>query len=504
MKKYNVFKILGIVIALTILLSYFIPQTTVNYGSVAKGDINPVSIIDTFSNSITSFNVFISQFIFILICAVFYGILHKTGEYEKVVNQTAVINENNKGLFVVISVLTLGIITAAIGDIFPMLIFVPFVMAVAVKLGYKKVSAIAMSVGAILIGSTGSLYTNITNQMLSTKPETYLIYKIIILVVGLVSLIGFILVFTKPEDTKLTVSKENGKVPIIISFISILLFTILGMLPWNGFFKLDLFEDLFKDITAFKVGKISLYNAFVGNSVSAFGTWQLFDIFVLIAIVSVLLVITYKIKFDDFLELSAKAVKKALPYALIIIIANIVLVNVYSSGWITTLISALAGKKFNLFTAIGSAFISGIVYPDYSYGLQFTVSTIMYTISGSKKYYDILAIAYQAIYSAALLISPTSVLVLIALHYSDVKYTEWIKYIWKYFLILFASLVIVLFVAKYGFTVSSILCLIIVLAVSTLLVVRRINNVKSTMPKKEVKVEKKETKKTTKKVSKKK
>ena len=505
MKKYNTFKVLGFVALVTILLSYFIPQTTVNYGTVTKGGLNPISIIDTLSNSITSFNVFISQFIFILAIAVFYGILNKTGKYESVVNKIANTFNNNKGVYVVINVLVFGIVTAVIGDIVPMLVFVPLAISVAKKLGYDSKAAIASSIAAILIGSAGSLYTNITNQMLSTTVETYLIYKIIIALVGLVSLIAFILVFNKPSETKEN-KVEEKTLPIIISFILILVFIILGMTPWNTYFKFDGFEKLFQDIIEFKVGSktngVSLFGAIVGNSLSAWGTWQLFDVLVLIAVFSVVNLVIYKIKINDFLETAAKYIKKAMPYAFIIVLANIILVNVYSSGWFYTIVTSLAGKKFNLYAGSLTSAIAAVVYPDYSYGLQFTISTIIYTLTKSTNYYEILALSFQAIYSLMLLVSPTSILLLIGLRYTNTRFVEWIKYIWKYFLVLFITTITILFIAKYGFNISSIVVLIIVIVLIILLVVRRINSTQVEMTKKTVKKETKKVKKSNKKSTK--
>lgn len=487
MKKYNVYKVIGIVIALSIILSYFIPQTTVNYGTVTKGGLNPVSLIDTLSNSITSFNVFISQFIFILAIGVFYGILNKTGKYESVVNKIANTFNNNKGVYVVINVLVFGIVTAVIGDIIPMLVFVPLAISVAKKLGYDSKAAIASSIGAILIGNAGSLYTNITNQMLSTTIETNLIYKIIIALVGLVSLIAFVLVFNKPSETKEN-KVEEKTLPIIISLTLILIFIILGMTPWNGYFKFTGFEDLFQTIIDFKVGGktngVSLFGAIVGNSVSAWGTWQLFDVLTLVGVFSVVNLIVYKIKINEFLETAANSLKKALPYAFILVLANIVLVNVYSSGWFYTIVNGLAGKKFNLYAGSLTSAIAAIVYPDYSYGLQFTISTIIYTLTKSTNYYEVLALSFQAIYSLILLVSPTSVLLLIGLRYTNTRFIDWIKYIWKYFLILFITTITILFVSKYGFNISSIVVLIALLVVVILLVVKRINNTQNEITKK--------------------
>ena len=60
MKKYNLFKILGIVILFTIIISYFVPGTDISYGEAMKGSINPVTLTDTFFNGLTSLSVFVT------------------------------------------------------------------------------------------------------------------------------------------------------------------------------------------------------------------------------------------------------------------------------------------------------------------------------------------------------------------------------------------------------------------------------------------------------------
>ena len=109
MKKYNIFKVLLLVLAAAIIVSFLIPSSTIGYytSGIEKGTINPINFVDSISNGLTSFSVFISAFIFILSIGVFYAVLKKTGKYEAVINNTAVKFQKKKGLFLVISILCL-------------------------------------------------------------------------------------------------------------------------------------------------------------------------------------------------------------------------------------------------------------------------------------------------------------------------------------------------------------------------------------------------------------
>ena len=111
---------------------------------------------------------------------------------------------------------------------------------------------------------------------------------------------------------------------------------------------------------------------------------------------------------------------------MIVILANLVLVGVYNSGFYTTIITSIAGMTDKVLSGTTLSALSSVVYPDYTYATQFTLSTITYTITDTK-FYLVLAVIFQVIYSLFLLISPTSILVLLGLQRENVSYKEAIK-----------------------------------------------------------------------------
>lgn len=482
MKKYNVFKVLSIAILTTILLSFLIPSTTFDgYGSVNKGNINPVGFIDTFANSITSFSVFLNAFVFILCVGVFYGILCKTGKYDNVITNTAAKFENNKTVFVIISILTFGILSAILGNVYPMLILVPAFIGILRKLGYDKLSSISSTIGAIIVGSAGSLFTNYSNQILGSTVSDNILIKVIMIIISLVSLIVFTLVFAKkPENTKLEKKIIKNSTHISVIFDIILAFILLGMIPWNSYFGFEGFSKFYETLTKFEVFGVSPFKALVSATMAAFGEWTLFDVSVVVLIASLIIALINKIKMDDLFETVAASLKKTLPYALIVIIANIVLVNVYTSGLFYTIIVSASELKDKLFSGTLVSALSALVYPDYMYASQFALSSFTAVVTDTK-FLVILAVIFQAIYSVFLLISPTSVLVLLGLQYTGVSFKEWFKYICKYFLVLFGLLFVALIAlsSKYVSALSFILLAIIIVLFILLIVLsnRKNNNI---------------------------
>ncbi len=512
MKKYNVFKVLIIALLAAILVSFFIPQSTISYSGIEKGEVNPITFIDTLSNGLTSISVFVESFVYILMIGVFYAVLKKTGKYEKVLNNTVAKFSNKRKAFVIISVLTFGLLTAIIGNVMPMLIFVPAFIDMAKKLGYDSKKAILTTVGATIIGSAGSLYTNYANQILALKVSSNIIPKIIILVISLAALILFIILGNKKKEVKIEKEEVKKGLPIIIAFDVVLLLIILGMVPWKAYFGFEGFEKFHETLIGFKVLKVSLFEAVLGKTLLAFGSWTLYSLSALLMVVSLVLAIIYRIKVDGLFESISNGIKKSFPYALIYIIANVILVSVYNSGFYITVISSVAKMKDSILSSSTISALSSLVYPDYSYASQFTLSTIATVISNTA-IFAVLGVLFQAIYSLMLLISPTSILLLMALKYEDVRYKDWVKYIYKFVLglLIIYFMIVMIIGGKFVRTISYVVLAVLIVILVLFFALGRgkkieitIKETKNEEKKEEVKELKKEEKKTTaKKVSKK-
>lgn len=494
MKKYNVYKIISISVIVTILLSFIIPSTTFDsYGNATTSNINPISLIDTFANGITSFSVFLSTFVFILCIGIFYGVLVKTGKYETVINNTAYKFKDKKSTFVIISTLILGIMSAIIGNYFAMLIFVPVFIGILRKLGYDRFTSILATIGSIILGSVGSLYTIYANQILGSTIMDSILFKVIISLVSLISIIIFILVFKKPEEIKLEKQEVKKCAHISIIFDIILVLLILGMVPWAEYFGFDGFTKFNESLLEFEVFGVSPYKAFIGSTMAPFGSFTLFDLSVVILLASVIVTLANRTKLNDFMQTLAISLKRALPYALIVILVNVVLVNIYSSGLFYTLVISITKLIDKLFAGSLISALASLAYPDHMYASQFTLSTVTATIT-DKKFLVLLSVIFQAIYSLFLLVSPTSVLILLGLQYTNTSYKEWIKYIGKYFLVLFAILFISLMIISGDFLSTYSIVLLIAIIVLAIVLIFISKNKEEVATKTEVKEEVKEIK----------
>ena len=496
MKKYNIFKVLTIVILLSVVLSYFIPGSSIGYAGVEKGTILPVTFANLFSNGITTVNALITTIIFVLVIGVFYSVLKKTERYETLVENTASVFDTNRAVFIVITVFGLGLVTLFTGELLAVLVFVPFLIDVLIKLGFNKYSGILATIGSMLLGYSGSTYTYYINQYLSLTTKDNFTTKITLALVGLVSIVAFILVFNKNKKLNGEIRKSTMKkmIPLYVTFILLFVFVVLGFINWKGYFGFSGFEDFYENLREAKVAKVSVIDAILGTSVAAFGTWQVYNYATLLLFTTIVLALIYRIKINDFFGTVGEGLKKAFPYAVVVTLANLVLVNVYSSGIFYTISTALNGKKIDLFTGSITSAIASVMYPDAGYATQFTLTSLMGT--AAKGYESLFAVTFQAIYSMFLLISPTSILVLFALRKTDTRYIEWIKYIGKYFLVLLLAYLMIIACFFGAFNVSIIVTMIVIfLAVVILIVMKKIvkKEVKEAVA--EVKEEKKTNKK---------
>ena len=512
MKKHNIFKVLTIVILLSMVLSYFIPSSSIGYAGIDKGTILPVTFANMFSNSITTINALATTITFVLAVGVFYFILKKTGRYETLVDNTASVFDKNRGLFIVITVFCLGLVALFTGEILPMIIFVPFLMDVLERLNFGKLSGILATVGSVILGFAGSSYTYYINQYLSLTTKDNFAAKLTIGLVGLVSIVAFILVFNKNKKLNGEVRKSTMKkmIPLYVTFILLFVFVVLGFVNWKAYFGFEGFEEFYNNLREIEIKKVSIFDAILGSSVAPFGTWQIYNLSTLLMFATLVLTLIYRLRVNDFFDAIAEGLKKAFPYAVIVTLANLVLVNVYSSGIFYTLSMALTSKNIDLFTGSMTSILASIMYPDYGYAAQFTLTSL--TGTSATGFEGLFAVTFQAIYSLFLLISPTSILLLFALRKTDTRYIEWIKYIGKYFLVLLFTYLLVIACFLKGFNQSTIIFMVAIVVLFAFIIVAT-KSKKSKVETKEVKEEKKEepkkvvkkapAKKTTKKVNKK-
>src|SRR5574344_258659 len=124
MKKYNLFKILGIVILVYFLLTWIISASYYSGGLQELGKYQ-MSIPMLWQLPIQTLGYFSSTFLFILAVGGFYGVLEVTGVYRKVLDKLADKASKHKLVWLLVIMFVVAAISSVIGLELGMFLFFP-------------------------------------------------------------------------------------------------------------------------------------------------------------------------------------------------------------------------------------------------------------------------------------------------------------------------------------------------------------------------------------------
>jgi len=241
------------------------------------------------------------------------------------------------------------------------------------------------------------------------------------------------------------VGSQHKVWPFTLFFTLMFVLLVLAFINWNeGGFGIKLFDDVTKSVTEFKLFKFAIFGKLFGTT-NAFGTWNVMDLFVPMALVILLLSIIYKVKFDDICDGFVAGVKKAAGPSLVIILLYTVLVITTYHPFQTTLYKAfldISKTHLNIITTMIVTLLAAIFNVDALYSFQ---ALLPYYVSVVTKVdnYALTGIIAQSMYGFALLFAPTSFILMSVLAYLKVSYCEWLKAVWKLLLELFVTLLVV-------------------------------------------------------------
>lgn len=479
MKKSNLFKAVGIVILSYVLLSWIIP--IVNSIGGFKWDVShQLGFVSTAFNVLNSLPTFIPVVTFVLLVGAFYGVLKTTGAYDKIIDLFSSKVVGREKLLLIIIIVIMALISSLVGLDLGLLIVFPIIIGLLIKIGYDKMVALSATLGATIIGMYGATFSTslygVNNQILGIKTFNQIVPKVIFLVLGVVALIVFVLMYckknalpvaNKDSAREVTISSkkhdkvkkssvkkaksfnkilkvrkekgERGAVPALVVIGLMLLIAILGTTNWSGLIGADnWFATAHNAWTGFTIGKFDILNKlFASDNIGAFGTWaeptlryQVYSILLIYAMI--LISLLYRTKLDDAFNGFVDGLKSFVVPAILVILALSLHLFVYFNDVLTPVMSALlkSTKEFNVAISGIYTIINSLFYVDYYYFASFIVYPITQVYT-DKSVLSIINVMFVNLYSLVMLVAPSSVLLLVSLSISEVKYKDWIKYIWK-------------------------------------------------------------------------
>ena len=356
-KENLVAKLLGILFIVSILLTWIVPSSEINGAQIVKGSAIRIGFSDLPVTFSTAMSFILDKIVFIIAIAIFYGVLSNTKAYKKIINNITKKFKGKELAFVIGTTFTMTLLSTMLSQTYVMLIFVPFLFTIIVNLKLNKITAFASTVGAILLGSFGALYGTEGLMYLSaylTKTDKLLqdstiIYRLCILLVAFGLYVFFLYFNVKSQLTSKKSKKEDltndefiveeikdkkiKLLPIKIVLILLTLFIILGFINWNTIFGIKAFDNFHAWLNNLKIGKdFYLVSYILGANAQAFGQWTLYQMSVVLIVLSIFTSILYSIKIDEFIENSSKAITKALKPIIVFVFIYTIFIVIYLSG----------------------------------------------------------------------------------------------------------------------------------------------------------------------------
>ena len=479
MKRHNTVKVVLIALLAILLLTWILPAAYYQGQYVDQGRVQ-MGIFDLFSYPTVALSYFGFVALFVLVVGGFYGILNKIGAYRKLLDGIANKFKKHGILALSIMMVLIAAMVSICGLQLGLLLFVPFIIAIILLMGYDKIVAALTVVGSTMIGLAGTTYayqnTSVLVSTLGVKLDANLLFKLIILVGGLTLLILNTVLYIKKAGTKKTTTKKTTKktdtkkaaaktksvfaakledyvpaatktkssvAPLAVILIVMFVIMILSFIPWTGAFGVKAFDQAKEAVVGFKVFDFALFGKILGN-VNAFGSWGLAELITTIVMLSGLLVIIYKVKFNDALQAFITGAKRALEPAVLIVLIYTCLVAATYHPFQLTIYKFLLGltKGFNVFTVMLSGILASVLNADPLYAFQ-SVVPYFSSIVTSHDAYKTVSVVLPAVYGLTMLVAPTSIVLMSVLSYLGISYKDWFKNIWKLLLMLLGLILIV-------------------------------------------------------------
>jgi uncharacterized ion transporter superfamily protein YfcC len=464
--KNNNIKILFILFLLYAAISWVFVSANYQSGQLVEIGWYRVGLFDLVAVMLSSFTYQINDVIYLLFVGGMYGVLTRAESYKRIVKKVSnVVRENGEIAFLLVTFIV-GLYTAMSSHIITLFLFVPFIITVFLKGGYDKLTAIAAGFGGLFLGYlgqvTGTYGNDFIYQYLEVTASANVIVKLVLFVVAYVlfSIFGISHLKNNKNDKDVEVDlyaveepknivKKSEQIltwPTVVMAVILLVITMIGYIPWVDAFGITFFDKVHQAVMNFSVAGVKIFETIIGITITAIGKWEDFLPVMFISSVLLLVVtITNRISFKDVCDSFGNGVKKMLNVAIMYSLAFGFFYLMYAYPWPTAVVDwFIKTDSYNLIfillgiiaAVIATFLCADPVYSGYYYG-QYIAA--IYTVN-----LGITAIVWRLGSSLALLIAPTSYLLLAALTYADIPYKNWMKYIWKFALAFFVVAVIVL------------------------------------------------------------
>ncbi len=212
--KNNAARVILIAFIGLMLLSWIIPAAYYSGQYVDQGRTQ-MGLFDMFNYPLTAISYFGYITFFIILVGGFYGVLHKIPAYRNFLDSIVKLFENKKKLLLSIIIVVMALLVSFCGLHIGIALFIPFVVALILMMGYDKMTAALVTVGSISAGLIGTTLANnnlnILTQALSLKLNYNIWVRVVILLAAIVMVIFNVFVYIKRNMNNVKVVKKEVK-----------------------------------------------------------------------------------------------------------------------------------------------------------------------------------------------------------------------------------------------------------------------------------------------------
>ena len=462
MKRHNLFKVVMISILVAVLLSWVLPIVyySSSSGLVDDGTREQIGIFAIMNYVGIAIQYFSHVGIYVLAVGGLYGVLNQLPAYRNVIDKIVKKTKKKEWIFILVAMLFVAGLSAFAGMYIAVIILFPFIIAVILAMGYDRITAALVTIGSVAAGLIGSAFAvNNTygfDAILNTAPNTHIKFKGLLFILAVGIMIAYTILYAKKhKDSKdvdnktllpaVSGSKKVKEWPLYVSMGLTIIILVLGFISWNESFSITWFNDLHTKIEEFKISDFAVISKVLGLN-NPLGAWSLVEGSVLVVLASYIISFIYKVKFNDFISYFMSGCERALKAAILVVLAYVVLVATTYVPYLLTIVKPLINmsETLNVFTMSITAFIASVFSVDSYYAGSSVLPYVQSVYTGlATEDVTILSLIFQSMYGLAILVAPTSVVLLATLSYLNVPYQKWLKNVWKVFVIILVALLAV-------------------------------------------------------------
>lgn len=214
MKKHNTVKVVLITMLVFLLLTWILPAAVYSGQYVDQGRTQ-MGLFDLLNYPFTSLSYFGYIAFYVILVGGFYGVLYKIPAYRSFLDRIVTMFKGKEKICLSVMVILIAAIVSICGLQFGLFLFIPFVIALILLMGYDKIVAALVTVGSMAAGLMGSTYATqnmgMLTQSLGLDFDFQIGVRFVILLLGVVLVIFNTLMYIKKSMSDVKIEKKTVK-----------------------------------------------------------------------------------------------------------------------------------------------------------------------------------------------------------------------------------------------------------------------------------------------------